>query len=72
VITSTALTDKPVTAPAVAIAPAGPWAHAQEDSIIEISRAVETVGRAGVWRIVVIAISAHRRNADADHDLSGA
>jgi hypothetical protein len=55
--------------PAVAIAPAGPWAHAQENTAIKIARPVEAIGRAGVRSIVVIAVGTDRLNADADFDL---
>jgi hypothetical protein len=55
--------------PAVAIAPAGPWAHAQEDAAVKVARSVEAIGSAGVWSIVVIAVGADRLNADADFDL---
>jgi hypothetical protein len=55
--------------PAVAITPAGPWAHAQEDPVIEISWPVIAIGRAGIRRIVIVAILASRLNPDADNNL---
>jgi hypothetical protein len=60
-----------MTAPAVAIAPAGPWAHAQEDAAIEVPRTVKSIGCAGVRRIVVIAVRTYGWGAaDVDDDLS--
>ena len=37
VVTSPTVIHKAMGSPAVAITPAGPWAHAQEDAIVEIS-----------------------------------
>ena len=70
-IASTTAINEPMPAPAVAITPAGPWAHAQEDPVIEVSRPVEPIGRAGIRRIVVIAVLANRlnTNAYANHNL---
>jgi hypothetical protein len=42
--------------PAVAITPVRPWAHAQEDPVIEIARPIKAAGGAAVRGIVVIAI----------------
>jgi hypothetical protein len=58
-----------MTAPAVAIAPASPWAHAQEDAVVEVPRPIEAHGRAGVGRIVVVAVPTDRLNANTDDDL---
>jgi hypothetical protein len=67
-----------VVTPAVAIAPVGPWAHAQEDAVIEVARPIITVGRAGIGCIAVVAIGTDRlnpdantngRNTDANHNL---
>jgi hypothetical protein len=55
IVSATAVTE-PMAAPAVAITPAGPWAHAQEDAVVEISRPVKAIGCAGVRRIVIIAV----------------
>ena len=68
-IAPAAAIDEAMAAPAVAIAPAGPWAHAQEDAVVEVARPVKSIGRAGVGRIVVIAVGTDRLNADADYDL---
>jgi hypothetical protein len=68
-IAAAAAAAKPMPTPAVAIAPAGPWAHAQEDPVIEVSRPVKPIRRAGIRRIVVIAILANRLNPDADRNL---
>jgi hypothetical protein len=66
-----------MTAPAVAVTPVGPWAHTQEDAVVEVPRPVKSIRRAGVWGIVVVAVGAfrrrrrrrRRRTADADDDL---
>jgi hypothetical protein len=42
--------------PAVAVAPACPGTHAQEDAAVEVTRPIKSIGRAGVRRIVVIAV----------------
>jgi hypothetical protein len=55
--------------PAMAIAPAGPRAHAQEDAAVKVSRTVKSIGRAGVRGIVVITVLTNGWNADVDHDL---
>ena len=65
-IASAAALDEAMSAPAVAIAPAGPWAHAEEDSVVEVTWSVKPIGRAGVWRVVVVAILADGLNANAD------
>jgi hypothetical protein len=36
-VASSAIAAKAMAAPAVAITPAGPWAHAEEDAVIEIA-----------------------------------
>ena len=70
-IASAAAVNKPVPAPAVAIAPAGPWSHAQKDAIVKVSRPIKAHRRTGIRSVVVIAIRADRRNADphSNHDL---
>jgi hypothetical protein len=42
--------------PAVAIAPACPWTHTQEDAVIEIARPIKATGCAAVRCIVVVAV----------------
>jgi len=69
VITSSAISAETMAAPAVAIAPASPRTHAQEDAVVEISRSVITIGCAGVWLIVVIAVGASGLNAKIDDQL---
>ena len=69
VIAPAAFADEAMAAPAVPIAPAGPWAHAQEDAVIEISRTVKAIRRAGVRLVVVVAIGTDGLNAYADHKL---
>jgi len=43
IVSSTTVTET-MPAPAVAISPAGPWAHAKKNAVVEISRPVITVG----------------------------
>jgi len=69
VVASSAFAHKAMSAPAVAVAPTGPWAHAQEDAVVEVPRPVKAIGRARVWRIVVVAILANWLNTNADKDL---
>ena len=69
VVTSSAFIHKAMAAPTVAVAPSAPWAHAQKDAVVEVSRAVIAVGRAGVRRISVVAIGADWLNADVNHKL---
>jgi hypothetical protein len=61
-IASTTGTTEAMTAPAVAIAPVGPWTHSQEDAVIEITRSIKTVGRTGIGCIVVVAVGTDWRN----------
>ena len=56
VISSTAGSDKAMAAPTVVIAPAGPWAHAQEDAVVEVARPVITDRSAGIRCIAVVAV----------------
>ena len=68
-ITAAAAVTKPVSAPAVAIAPTGPRAHAQEDAVVKVSWPIEAHGRTGVGRIVVIAVLANRLNTNSNYEL---
>jgi len=56
VIVSSTLAAETMAAPTVAIAPSSPWAHAQEDAVVEVSWPVEAHGRAGVRGIAVVAV----------------
>jgi hypothetical protein len=56
VISSTAGSDKAMAAPTVVITPAGPWAHAQEDAVVEVARPVITDRSAGIRCIAVVAV----------------
>ena len=69
VIASSTIIHKAMSAPAVAIAPARPRPHAQEDSVVEVSRPVEANRRAGIRRVVVVAIRANRLDTDVNDDL---
>jgi hypothetical protein len=68
-IPSSAAAAETMVAPAVAIAPAGPWAHSQENAVIEIAWSVEADWSTGVRRIVVVAIGANRWSTDIDDNL---
>jgi hypothetical protein len=68
-IASSSTVHEAMTAPAVAVTPSGPRAHAQEDAVVEISGPVEAAGRARVRRIVVVTPRADRLNANVDHYL---
>jgi hypothetical protein len=68
-ISSSTSVAEAVAAPAVAIAPTRPRAHAEEDTVIEVARPVEADRRATVWRIVIVAIGTDRWNAYVDGNL---
>ena len=69
VIASSAFARKAMAAPAVAIAPAAPGAHAQENAVVEVPWPVVTIGRAGIRRIAVVAIRTAWLNADVNQNL---
>ncbi|MGA2634676.1 MAG: hypothetical protein ABSF16_10605 [Terracidiphilus sp.] len=69
VITAAAAIHKAMPAPAVAIAPAGPGTHTQEDPVEEESRPVKAHWCAGIGWIFVVAVWADRWNADFDVNL---
>jgi hypothetical protein len=69
VAASMAMIEVAMLAPAVGISPAGPWAHAQEDAVVEVIRPVKTLGRAAVRRGFVIAPLADGWFADFDSNL---
>jgi hypothetical protein len=58
--------DETVVSPSVGVAPIGPGADAEEDSVIEVTRPVESRRGAGVRRELVIAVGADGRCADLD------
>src|SRR5580700_3893409 len=68
VISSAPTIGEAMAAPAVTVAPAGPWAHAEEDAVVKVSRPVESDRRALVGSIVVVAVGADRLDADFDDD----
>gem|GEM_PF-3853469 len=69
-VSPSAAMDETMVSPAVAIAPLVPRADAEEDSVIEVARSVESDGSAGVGRIVVVAVGTDRRRAsDANDNL---
>jgi hypothetical protein len=68
-IPSPARTDKAMAAPPMRISPAVPRAHAQEDAVIEITRPIKADRRAGIGRIVIVAVGTGGRYADADANL---
>jgi hypothetical protein len=69
-VASSAFTAEAVSAPAVAVSPAAPGSHAQEDAVVEVAGAVITHRRASVRRISVIPVGTNRLNSDVNHDLS--
>jgi len=48
--------------PAVSITAAEPRPHADKDAAVEPSRTIVAIRRAGIRRVVVVAVSAHRRS----------
>ena len=69
-IASTATAAKAMSAPAVTIAPVGPWTYAQEDAVVKIARAEVAGRRAGVGCVVVVAVRTYRRRtANPDYEL---
>jgi len=69
VAASMAMIEVAMLAPAVGVAPASPWAHAQEDAVVEEIRPVKALGGAAVWRGFVIAPLADGWFADFDGNL---
>src|ERR1017187_8615481 len=69
IVSSTAVAEAMAT-PAVTVAPAGPWAHAQKYAAIKVPRPIKSIGRAGVRCIVVIAVRTNGWNADVYDKLS--
>jgi hypothetical protein len=69
VVPSAAIIHEAMLTPAVPIAPAGPWAHAQENAVVEVARPIESHRRAFIRRIVVIPVRTHRLCAYIDVDL---
>jgi hypothetical protein len=69
-IVSAAFAPKAVRTPSVAIAPAAPGSHSEEDAVVEVAGAVVTHGRAGVRRVAVIPIGTSGLNPNTDRDLS--
>ena len=58
--------DKTMVSPSVGVAPIGPGADAEEDSVIEVTRSVEVGRGARVRRELVITVGADGRCADLD------
>jgi hypothetical protein len=56
VISSAPGSDKAMPAPTVVVTPTGPRAHAQEDSVVEITRPVITHRGAGIRCIAVVTV----------------
>ena len=69
VIAPSAFTHEAMPAPAVAVAPATPRTHAQEDAVVEIARPVITHRRALVRCVTVVAVCTARLNADVNRNL---
>jgi hypothetical protein len=69
-ISSASGIDKAMAAPTVVITPACPWAHAQEDAVVEVARPVITNRGARVRCIAVVAVRTDRgRTPYGDGDL---
>jgi hypothetical protein len=66
VVPSSIGTDEAMSSPAVGVAPIGPGADAEEDSVIEVTRSVEVGRGARVRRELVITVGADGRCADLD------
>lgn len=69
VVPSSAIAAEAMTSPAVAVTPAGPRTHAEEDAVVEIARSVIPPRCAGIRRISVVAVGTDRLNADVDGNL---
>src|ERR1700733_8364880 len=69
VVVPAAFVYKAMAAAARAVAPSAPWAHAQKDAVVEVSRPIIAVGRAGVGRIAVVAVGAGWLNTDVNDKL---
>jgi len=69
VIAAAALTMEAMVAPTMAVTPAGPWAYAEKDAVVEIPRSVKAIGRASVRRSFIIAPLTDGWDADFDGNL---
>jgi hypothetical protein len=69
VIASSAIAMEAMVSPAVAIAPTGPWAHAHEDAVVEITRPVISHWSARVWLIAVVTVRTDGLNTDVHRNL---
>jgi len=69
IVASMAMIDVAMFAPAVGVAPAGPWAHAQEDAVVEVIRSVKALGGAAVGCGFVIAPLTNGWNTNFDGNL---
>jgi len=69
IVSATTVTEA-MTAPAVAVAPSGPWAHAQEDAVVKVPWPVKAHGCTRIRLIVVIAIGANGLNSHVHINLS--
>ena len=72
VVVAAAGSVEAMASPAVAVAPIGPGAHAEEDAVVEVAGAVITVGGAGIGGVVIVSPFADGRSANADPDLRAA
>src|ERR1700728_95028 len=69
VVASPAAAVEAMVAPAVAVTPTGPRAHAQEDTVVEIARPIKADRRTLIRCVVIVAVGTHRLNAYANADL---
>ena len=72
VVVAAAGSVEAMASPAVAVAPIGPGAYAEEDAVVEVAGAVITVGSAGVGGVVIVSPFADGRSANTDADLRAA
>jgi len=67
-VPSSSTTSEAITAPAVAVAPIRPGAHAQENAAMEIAWTIKAAGCASVRCIVVVAVGTDGRSCPDAHD----
>jgi len=69
ILASVAMINEAMLAPAVTITPAGPWTHAQKDTVVKVIRPVIALGGAAVRPNFVVAPMANGWFADFNGNL---
>jgi hypothetical protein len=69
VIASSTIIVEAMASPAVVITPTGPWAHAHEDAVVEITRPVISHGCARIRLIAVVTVRTDGLNTDVHRNL---